>query len=1125
MSAKLVIGLDLGINNVGWAAVQKGENEVTILAQGTYVFDSPLADESKPGEGLKTKVRGEQRRARRTGQRRRERKVGLYRLLAEHGFVPRKMNDRVELFCRNKDKLTGTEINPYALRAAALKRELSPFELGRVLCHLNQHRGFMSPRDLMAQGAFQTEDRPELSGDESEKDAEEARGLKLEIEMTRAHLQGFPTIGCYLYERQKLGEPVRKRTLQSALKAATKGKSGAELKEIEKEFKSREKLEAQRRFVRPDRQMIRDEFEAVIKAQSPYHPILTPDLIERIRKQIFDQRLLATNKSSRGNCTFFKKELRAPRASLSSQRFVIAQELAQLEIISNSQSEGSKNFITGSGTSTGSESTMSRRLTCDELNTLLKYLMTGEDLTWSKARELLGLSAQDIFSREPAKYQIIENGKRKTVTQRSGTKDKLRGSQTVSRIKAVIGEKWDQIGPEAQNDIVGEIVSIRDWVGQANSQPAAIRRRNLFLSKSYGPSRITFTEKEANELATIPLPEGYLQLSNRAIGKIMPFLTTTKKGEVVSADGEIIELVGPMVYSSAMLCAGFNHSEPDGPPVVLDQLPYPSEEDIPHALVRTSVRSAVRVLNALHRRYGKPDAIHIELPRELAQGAKQREEDEKRQRENANLRTRIAKDLIAIGIKPTGSNIQKVQLWEELGGGALPYEPDIIIPDLNALFKGEVEIEHIVPRSHALDSRLSNLTLATRTFNTQVKGNRTLWEAIGRSDPERWQRISAHIRSIRSISQHKRNAMLAKERPEGFTDRHLRATGYISSEVRKLAEKLVLKKHNVLVVSGSATGMLRKEWGLSDLVPLHPEEQAKVDEFKAFLDAIEDGTADPAKMPKFTAGAKHRSNYKHHSLDALVVALTDRASLQTLTTFAQLVENHDPRLADKTERKRLKAMALPDPELRHKAESALAQAVVVRRPNRRPTGELHKQQPVEGVLDSVPNGEPWSSKVVGKHLVRFDQNGTPSQAYPLGNNHHLVIWERTAPNAEGKTGRFAEVVPMIEAFGRKARNISVVNKVHPDPDVRYVMSLCKGDMVELEDGTFASVSKFSMEQAEGVANLVLWHVYVANQIGKINRENPYLMRSIRSKNDLELIRARVVMNPLGEIVYREGDIS
>lgn len=1085
MVEKIVYGLDLGINNVGWAAIRKGASEVDILACGTFVFDAPLQDENKPSEGLKSKLRGLKRRARRTTNRRHHRKMRLYRLLAEHGLLPSSIKERVPLFC--------SEPNPYKLRAQGLTNHLEPFEFGRVLAHLNQRRGFLSPRDLMLFGIDRFED-----GDTQDVDEETGKMLS-EIRSTREAMDAFETVGAFLFQRVSQGLPVRKKML----KKKTRGPDG-KIKKVPASPKE-QREEDERRFVRADRHMIKAEFDLLWQRQAQYHSILTPQLKEQVEQIIFFQNNLSADPATRRKCRFHPDELALPRAGLLAQKYDIAQMVANLSVAIDPSAPNPEGglFSTADEVAEWEAKTTPRKLLGEERRELLRRLMDGRSLSWSEVKEALGLPTTAVFNIEPTSYTIMSGGKKKTIRQTSGTKKELRGSQTVERLRQILGEKWDQLDERAKRELVGEIVSIRDWVGFVRDRPAALRRRQLFQSKSYGPNQVRFTDREANALATVQLPEGYLSIGRTAARRLMPHLLRDK------------------VYSEACTAVGYDHANPEGDLPVLDRLPYPTEKDIPHAVVRTSVASAVRVLNALHREFGKPDAIHIELPRDLAMGAKQREEEEKRIQANEKARKEIAKRLVAIGIRPTGSNIRRVQLWEELGGAGLAMEPDVVISDLRDLFEGGYDIGHIVPRGHSLDNSMGNLFLCTEHFNRQLQGNRTPFEALGHT--EAWPRIVAHVNALKSMPLRKRQRLLAKERPEDFTGRHLAATGWISREVLKLAQQMVEHKPNALVVPGQASSRFRSFWDLEGLVPLHPEEEAKVREWTEFLARAEAGEATEEDVNTIKKpDEKTRSNFLHHTVDAIVVALADRAALQAMARFYQALDSGDPFAADRDRRREARMRALPDPNIRQKAQQALGQAEIVHRPRRRPGGPLHKEMPDKDVVHGIPPSEPWARRVVGKHLIVNDHEGKPAQAYPLENNHHVVIWERTQPNRKGEYERAAEVVPMIEAVRRRDAKEPVIRKTRPEPGWRYVMSLCKGDMVEMTDGTIGVVSKFNPQKKESEADIAIWFPFVAQQLGKINKENRYLLARISTAGRLRELRSRVVLDPLGRIVYREG---
>jgi len=1081
VSAKYAFGLDLGLNNVGWAVIEHGDN-ARIESFGTYVFNSPLTEDSDATSGLKSRDRGMKRRSRRTLKRRADRKKALYRLLAEKGFLPLAEEARVEMFCRHREN--GIEVHPYALRAKALTEKLEPFHVGRVLCHLNQRRGFLSPRDLMLKGVGAQTDA------KFDTDDEESGLVKGEIKQTREAMEGFPTIGAFLANRMRHGEPVRKKTKKHR-------------QDVSKE-------ELKQRFVRHDRAMLEKEFHAIWNAQSKHHPLLTPELKRQVEDLIFHQIPVGAQIGLRGKCIFFPEENRIAAASLTAQKYRIAQDLAHLQIKPKLNSE-------------------ERPLSPAERQTLANLLMKGDDLSWTDAKSAIVRAQQkgdqgDDLSRPDAENAIELPTARFSVEPsgtkpKSGEKEKLKGCKTALDIRKVIGEKWDQLGPKGQENLVGILLTVQNdpiyirenGVKKHNPKmkPAAARIYKFLRERPIGPNKVQLSESEAANLATLDLPKGYLNLSLKAIKKIMPHMLRDK------------------VYSEACAAVGLNHTNPDATGEIFDLLEPRMAEGIRHPLVKCSVYSAIRVINQLIKRYGKPAAIRIELPRDLAKSAKQREEETEVMQVKEKIRKRHRELLAEHGIPINERNLKKVALWYECGT-KLPYEPDVTIGSVKDLCESDIEIDHIVPRSHNFDNSLSNLALCTRDFNLRIKKDKCFYQAIQEYNPELWAKIVTHVKELKpdylispnekekevlgklaKQSSFKRQRILAKDLPEGgFTGRHLTATGYIAKEILAMVKHLgpIIEEVpdpetgeifewglavDVTVTQGSATGHLRGLWGLNKVVPLHPSEYD------------EEGKPKPGKS---------RSDYRHHAVDAVVIALTDRSAAMKVAAFYKAKELQQP------DRKPIES---PIPNLREQVEKMIPTCPVVHRPDRRASGQLHKET-AETPGPETPGGKPMERRVVGNKLVCYDGQGRPAQAYSLGNNHHMVIWECLTPNKKGAFERRAEVVPCIEAVQRRQRKEAVIRHKAAPQGWRFVMSICKGDMVEMADGTIGVVSKFSAEANSAGVYMVVWRPYVAQQLGKVNPENPYMIQSVRSSAGLTNVRHRIVHNVRGETVFSEG---
>ena len=134
------------------------------------------------------------------------------------------------------------------------------------------------------------------------------------------------------------------------------------------------------------------------------------------------------------------------------------------------------------------------------------------------------------------------------------------------------------------------------------------------------------------------------------------------------------------------------------------------------------------------------------------------------------------------------NDIVRYRLWDELSvRGYKTIFTDKYIPK-EKLFSKDIEIEHIIPQALLFDDSFSNKTLAYHEEN-QLKSNRTAYDFIcqdyflNKTDYEN--KVSDWYKS-KSISRAKKNKLLMtySEIPDGFIDRDLRNTQYISKGTR-----------------------------------------------------------------------------------------------------------------------------------------------------------------------------------------------------------------------------------------------------------------------------------------------------------------------------------------------------
>lgn len=334
----------------------------------------------------------------------------------------------------------------------------------------------------------------------------------------------------------------------------------------------------------------------------------------------------------------------------------------------------------------------------------------------------------------------------------------------------------------------------------------------------------------AEELAKTELEPGYMRLSLKAIRKILPHL---KQG---------------MTYDKACLAAGYNHSNSSHTSLIkkLEEPPY-----LRNPVVQKALHETRKVSNSIVRKYGKPSVIRVEMARDMKFSRRQREEvmKEQNKRKKANeMARKILLDEFGI-TEPSRDDIQKYNLWQECEM-ICPYTGKSISREM--LFSPEVDVEHILPYGQSLDDSYMNKTLCLAEENRKVKHNRCPYDAY-HADEKKYQEI---LQRTRILPWPKRRRFEQKEiKTDEFISRQLNDTRYICVEVRKYLAQLV-GFDKVEISKGEATATLRHRWSLNRILATN-------------------GSAE-----------KNRSDHRHHAIDAVVIALTNRSLFQKLSRLS-----------------------------------------------------------------------------------------------------------------------------------------------------------------------------------------------------------------------------------------------
>lgn len=251
-------------------------------------------------------------------------------------------------------------------------------------------------------------------------------------------------------------------------------------------------------------------------------------------------------------------------------------------------------------------------------------------------------------------------------------------------------------------------------------------------------------------------------------------------------------------------------------------------KDIYNPVVVRSVRTTIKMINETIRKYGYPDNIIIEMPRDknsTEEKERIKKEQSKNEKEYEGILKRI-KDEYDIEINRDDYRKQeklalKLKLWNEQEGRC-PYSGKMIsiyrLLEEPQLF----EIDHIIPKSISFDDSRNNKVLVYRSEN-QKKGNNTPYMYLSKGDKNwNYDQYKSYVLGLKNkgnISDKKVNNMLFMEDInkidvlKGFITRNLNDTRYASRVVLNMLQSFFNEKDGcptkVKVIRGSFTHQMR----------------------------------------------------------------------------------------------------------------------------------------------------------------------------------------------------------------------------------------------------------------------------------------------------------------------------
>jgi CRISPR-associated endonuclease Csn1 len=471
-----------------------------------------------------------------------------------------------------------------------------------------------------------------------------------------------------------------------------------------------------------------------------------------------------------------------------------------------------------------------KRLDLSQRKLLAEALQGQRTMAFSKIRKLLKLHEGETFNLE------------------SERREKLEGNETAALLsdKKYFGKTWFDLS-DAEQDTIALYLLDAD-------APAIMQKAEQDWKLPVEQA------KNLAELVPEDFPKGYARFGHRALQELVEILTE----QGISTTEAIMELRGKRGDNSVRR----EHLPYYGEILQESMIPSPKRGDadtkqygkINNPTVHIGLNQIRKLVNELIDTYGAPDEIFLELARELKLNSKAKAELEKFQNKNQKLNDEAKQHMQESGITPSDEDIKKYKLWKELAydvnDRCCPYSGQPI--NMTALWSDVIEIEHILPEAKTFDSSMKNLTVAFKEAN-RLKGNRAPDDAFNvPGSPYLYQDIIDRVQRS-SMSPHKKKKFdpgamktFTDDPKNGFIARQMTDTQYLAKVARKY---LLAVCEQVHVLPGQLTARIRHEWGLNAML------------------ASPDAT--PEKREK-----KNRDDHRHHAIDAIVIACTDRTMLQ-----------------------------------------------------------------------------------------------------------------------------------------------------------------------------------------------------------------------------------------------------
>jgi len=737
-------------------------------------------------------------------------------------------------------------------RAATAGRRLTLPELGRVLCHINQMRGYRHVKS----------DAAAIVGDEGEKKKDSNGAYLAGIRANDEKLQDeHKTVGQYFAEQLRRNQS----------ESPTGGIS----------YRIKDQIFSRQRYI--------DEYDQIMAAQRVHYPdILTDEFIRMLRDEvIFMQRPLKSCKHLVSLCEFEKQEkvMRVQQddgkggrklverrvkfgpkvAPKSSPLFQLCRIYEAVNNIRLTRPDGSP-----------------RDITPEERAKIVAHLQSSASLSFAALKKLLKEKA------------IIAD----QLTSKSG----LKGNSTRVALAAAL-QPYPQYHHLLDMELETRMMSVQltdEETGEVTEREVAVVTDSYVRQPLYRLWHMLYSIEERDAMRRALITQLGMKEEDLDGGLLDQLyrLDFVKPGYGNKSAKFICKLLPQLQqglgYSEACTAVGYRHSNsPTSEEItertLLEKIPLLQRNELRQPLVEKILNQMINLVNALKAEYGV-DEVRVELARELKMSREERErmtiQNDKRKEANDKVAERIRQ----CGLYPTKPRIQKYMLWEEAGKVCMYCGRSI--EEEQCLNGDDMEVEHIIPKSVLYDDSYGNKTCACHECN-QTKGNRTALEYIRAKgwEAKYMERINDLLKEKKiSYSKHQRLRWLKEDIPSDFLERQLRLTQYISRQAMAILQQGIRR---VSASEGGVTARLRSLWGYGKI--LHTLNLDRYDSMGETERVSREGEATEELRIKDWS---KRMDHRHHAIDALVVACTRQSYIQRLNRLSSEFGREDKKKED-----------------------------------------------------------------------------------------------------------------------------------------------------------------------------------------------------------------------------------